>query len=54
MILINAKYVTLDDGTTGVEPERQLTPEEMLIVRGMDFYDDVYHYKTINDYSKKL
>jgi hypothetical protein len=49
MIYINAKYVTLDDESVGVEPERQLTPDEILIVRGMDFYNDVYHYKTIND-----
>jgi hypothetical protein len=49
MIYINAKYVTLDDESIGIEPERQLTPDEILIVRGMDFYNDVYHYKTIND-----
>lgn len=49
MILINAIYVTLNDGSTGVEPERQLTPEEISIVIRLDVYDDVYHYKTIYD-----
>jgi hypothetical protein len=49
MILINAKYVTMDDGEIGIEPERQLTPEERVIVTEMHFYNDVYHYKTIND-----
>lgn len=49
MILINGIYVTLDDDTIGLEPERQLTPEEKQIVTRVDIYDDVYHYTTIND-----
>lgn len=49
MILINGIYVTLEDGTIGFEPERELTPEESSIVIRLDVYDDVYHYKTIYD-----
>lgn len=49
MILINGKYITLDDDTIGFEPERELTPEERAIVIEMAVYDGIYHYKTIND-----
>jgi hypothetical protein len=49
MILINGIYVTLDDDTIGLEPERQLTSEERAIVIEMSVYDNIYHYKTIYD-----
>lgn len=49
MILINGKYVTLDDDTIGFEPERELTPEERAIVKEVNVYNDIYHYKTIYD-----
>jgi len=49
MIYINAKYTTDSQGEICIEPERQLTPEEAAIVIEINIYDDVYHYKTIND-----